>query len=67
MKLGRINSSGKSLNQKALSILRKYGTSTDLKLKIVSTSTGTATSIGTVTIANGGAVEVLNNKIWRII
>ena len=70
MRLGRTlrqrqPTGSRTLLQRAISILRRYGSTTNLQLTNVSADT--ATSTGPVTIADGGGVEVLNNKIWRIV
>jgi hypothetical protein len=45
-------------------ILRPFGTQSNLRISSLTSST--ATSTGPVTIADGGGVEVLPNKTWRI-
>lgn len=55
----------KSLVQRAITILRRLGVLADLKLTAVTTTS--ATSVGPVTIPEGGSVEVLPNKTWSIV
>ena len=55
---------GRTIIQRAISILRPFGTQSNLRIS--SLSNNTATSTGPVTIADGGGVEVLPNKTWRI-
>lgn len=51
--------------QRAIALLRRFGTTSDLRINAVSDNT--VTSTGAVTIADGGGVEVLDTKIWRIV
>lgn len=53
-----------SLITKVINVLRPFGTQSNLRIS--SLSNNTATSTGPVTIADGGGVEVLPNKTWRI-
>ena len=54
-----------SIIQRAIAaILRPFGTQSNLRIS--SLTNNTATSTGPVTIADGGGVEVLPNKTWRI-
>lgn len=63
--LGRLGSAGtRTLIQRAIAILRPFGTQSNLRIS--SLTNNTATSTGPVTIADGGGVEVLPNKTWRI-
>jgi hypothetical protein len=55
---------GQSQVQRAFNILRPFGTQSNLRISSLTSST--ATSTGPVTIADGGGVEVLPNKTWRI-
>lgn len=62
MGLGMRKPYGQTPNQHT--ILRPFGTQSNLRISSLTSST--ATSTGPVTIADGGGVEVLPNKTWRI-
>lgn len=56
---------GRSPYSRAKHVIRRVSNATNLQL--IYTNAFIATSKGTVTIANGGHVEVLDGKTWRIL
>lgn len=59
------HSSARSLEQQIAAILRRWYAYSPIGKTTVSLNT--ATSTGPITIADGGTVEVLDNKIWKIV